>query len=468
MGSKLMYLACGYGIFVIIGRMLGPSDLGVFGIVFTALNIVFIFLRNGVPQAASTFIGGDPHKARAISQKAIKLNLFFGAFLFGIFFLGSDSIAADILKDKRLCSSLRLASLSIIPVALYNGFSGTLLGARYYRKEAIGATLTSICRIIFSFFFILIGCSINGVIVAYALAAVAGTGFLSLFCKFGKSTYQAPTKSMILFAIPLIMSGGIITLLLNIDSIFVKRITGSDELVGFYFAAASASHALYHIFSAFGVTLLPSIAGSCEKGNTELTRKYANQAIRYSMMLAIPFVSMVCGSSEELMQLLYGSPFVASSKPFACLMLATLFLVLAYNANMCIAAVGKPWVCILFYGLGTAMAASLLSFLVPKYGIIGGGIAMVLACFLCLLLSLFYVEYRINRTIRWVSVFRILSSALPIYFMILYFPVHGLLLLPWYLFSFIIYGLLMWGLGEWTSEDAEVIKGILSQHKSGA
>lgn len=461
MGSKFAYLICGYGIFVVVGRILGPRELGVFGIVFATLNIAFLFLRNGVPQAAARHIGGDSKKAAPVLEKAIKINLLWGLFLFAVFFIGAEIIASNILKDTGLAFFLRLGSLTIIPVALYNAFSGSLLGVRDFKKEAIGAAVTSTARIAFAVIFILFGLAVQGVILAYALAAFLGTVLLRAFCKFPNSGYRLSTKAMISFAIPLIINGGMVTLLLNIDSLLVKRITGSDELVGFYFAAASAAHALYHIFAAFGATLLPSIAASYERKDMKLTRKYIYQAIRYSMVLSLPLVALICGKSNELMVLLYGDAFNAAGAPFMYLALGSFFFILAHNTIMCITALGRPWTGSVFYVVGVGAAVALTLPLVERYGIAGAGIAMSLGYLLCLVLSISYIQWRFAGIVDWVSVIRIFVSAAVVYAASSYIPIRGFMLLPWYGILLGLYGALIWGLGEWAREDAEVLKGII-------
>jgi O-antigen/teichoic acid export membrane protein len=461
MGAKFTYLICGYGIFVMVGRIFGPRDLGVFGIVFATLNIVFLFLRNGVPQAAAKHIGGDPGKAASVLAKALTINLIWSLFLFIAFLVGSEIIASNFLKDGSLEPFLRLGALTIIPVALYNVLGGSLLGVRDFKKEAIGTAFTSMARIGFVVVFILFGLGVQGVILAYALAPLSGAALMYAFCKFPKSGYRLSTSAMVSFAIPLIINGGTVTLLLSIDSVLVKRITGSDELVGLYFAAASAAHGLYHVFSAFGVTLLPSIAGSSARRDMRLTRKYIYQAIRYNMVLSVPVAALICGSSQALMQLLYGGAFISAGRPFTYLVLGALFLILSQNTIMCITALGRPWIGPAFYALGIVCAVPLLFTLINRYGIDGAGIAMALACFFCLTMSVTYIQLCFAGTVEWISMIRILISAVVIYGASVYFPVGGLMLFPWYSLLLIVYCVLIWGLGEWGKEDTEVLKGLL-------
>jgi len=78
--SKLIYLFCGYIIYIVIGRVLGPNNYGIFGVVFALLNIVYLFLKSGVPQSTAKYIAGDESNAYPVMMAALRIQLLWAIF----------------------------------------------------------------------------------------------------------------------------------------------------------------------------------------------------------------------------------------------------------------------------------------------------------------------------------------------------------------------------------------------------
>ncbi|MBW1817720.1 MAG: oligosaccharide flippase family protein, partial [Deltaproteobacteria bacterium] len=187
MVSKVSYLLCAYAINIFIGRYLGPEKYGIFGVVFALTNIAYLFLTSGLPQATSKYVGGDISKATPVMKAALKLQLPWSLFLFALFFAGAGPISSIILNDSGLAFYIRVAALTIVPLALFNVYQGALLGSAEFGKEAIGLILRSVIRLFSVIVFVLWGFGIKGAIAGYVCAAVAGAIIARSFCKFPAS-----------------------------------------------------------------------------------------------------------------------------------------------------------------------------------------------------------------------------------------------------------------------------------------
>ena len=130
--AKLTYLFCGYVIFIVIARILGPNKYGIYGVIFAFLYIVFLFLRSGIPYSVPKYIAGDESIAYPILKSALKIQLAWATFLCLLLFVGAEVFAKLVFKDESLAHYLRLAALTIIPFALYNVYDSVLLGIRNF------------------------------------------------------------------------------------------------------------------------------------------------------------------------------------------------------------------------------------------------------------------------------------------------------------------------------------------------
>lgn len=459
--SKLIYLSCGFMIFVVMGRLLGPNDYGIFGVVFILINFAYFFLRSGIPNSVVKYIAGDESIAYPVMKAALRVQFLWAVFLFVLFFGGAEFITSVILKDEELTTYIRIASLTIIPFALHNVYDSTLLGVRNFSKEATTLIFRSIIRVVLVVGFILLGFGIGGAIAGYFCAAVLGTLLGRSFCRFPRSNVRYSARKLVSFAIPLIISGGMVTLLLNMDSLFVKRILGHNDQIGFYFAASTTAHSLYHLFTAFGATLLPSIARSYGNNDIELTKKYIHQAVRYILIITMPIVAVVSATSRELMDLLYGNDFLPAALPLSILILGNALFALSFTLNITIVAIGRPWVAASFYLLAVLSGIACNVLLIGKYGLLGAGIAVSIAYTICLIASSTYIYIKFRTLFHWLSMCRIVFASAGIYMIAKSFPVSGIMLPLYYILLFLLYGFFVFLSGELNSEDYEVVRGVL-------
>ncbi len=461
--SKLIYLICGYAIYVLVGRVLGPSQYGILGVVFATLNFPYIFLKNGVPQATAKYIGGDISIAYPVMSTAMRIQLPWGALLFLLVFGGSEIISSRVLKDAGLAPYIRLASFTIIPLTLYTIYESTLIGIRDFAKGALGMAFTSIIRLFSVSAFLVFGFAIDGVLIGFVCAAMIGTLIVKSFCKFRQSIPRYSANKIMSFAVPLVITGGMVTLLLNIDSILVKRIMGDDTQVGFYFAAATIAHALYQVFGAFGITLLPSIANSYKRNDYELTKKYVCQVFRYILIMSIPVAAVISATSTELIIFIYGDAFHPAGLPLSILIFGISFFGLSTALNTSISAMDHPWIATVFYLLPVISIIPLSLALIGKYGLVGAAVAISGAYGISLIGSLVYIQINLRGIINWSSLGRLLFAGGVTYIIARSLATPGPVLLAYYVLLFLLDGLIVLLLGEWEREDYDVLRGLLGQ-----
>jgi O-antigen/teichoic acid export membrane protein len=79
---QFVFLVAGYAIHAGLGRILGPSLYGTFGVVITLVTILNLILTSGIPRAVSRYIAIDHRTSRAIKKTAEKIVLIFSLMAF--------------------------------------------------------------------------------------------------------------------------------------------------------------------------------------------------------------------------------------------------------------------------------------------------------------------------------------------------------------------------------------------------
>jgi stage V sporulation protein B len=461
--SKVVYILSTYLIYISIGRILGPEDFGIFGTVFAILNVLYVFFLSGLTPSVARHIAGDESIARPVTWAALKIQLIVAISLSSLIFFGAEFIALKVLGDNNFTFYIRLASLTIIPIALINVYVGALLGVRSFIKVALTLIVRSIVRAALTIGLVLAGFGISGAIFGYICSAFIGVLFIRLLCNFPKSNTQYNTKKLVVFAIPLLISGGLVSLLLNMDTVLLKRIIGDNDQVGYYIAASTIAQSLYFLITAFNTSLLPSMSLSYKNNDLALTRKYIHQSIRYLFLIYVPIVAIVSATSQELTVFLYGDNFQSAGLPLSILIFGVAFFSLSLVLSTIIVAIGRPWISTSFFTLAVFLSLISNLFLIKAYGLVGAAVATSLACFLSFVLNGLYVFQRFKIFIRLLSLCRILAAGSFIYMIAKIIPITSVTLPLCYVLLIILYAIIIFILHELQNEDYKVIRGIIKK-----
>ncbi len=182
-------------------------------------------------------------------------------------------------------------------------------------------------------------------------------------------------KPILTQAWPFALAGLLSSIMLNTDMLMLGWFRGAEE-VGFYSAAQKIVLLLYLLPGFLSVSLFPSfsrLAGTRD----ERFRLLLEKGIAASLLLAFPLVAGGIVLAPQIINLVYGAPYLPSSATFVILAL-TFFIVFpgifisnaifAYNRQKVLTA----------YVAGGALGNIILNFLlIPPYGIVGSALATV-------------------------------------------------------------------------------------------
>ncbi len=462
--TKVVYLCCGLVMHVFLGRYLGPRMYGIAGVVITFLFIVRSFGITGIYQTISKFVSANKDKSGAIKTVSLKVQAGFTLFLAAILYLLAEQLA-DFLNDPSLVLYLKLSALLVPIMAIYAAYHAFLNGMRWFGRQATVINIYAFTRMSVVVILVITGFKVYGVIGGYFFGALLATLAGYFFCRKINQGETFSAVKIIMFSIPVVIFFTCNNSLLHLDLLFVKAMTGSNELTGYYTSAATLSKTFYTLFSSFGITLLPSISESFEAKNIDLTERYIRQSTRYFFMLSIPAGFAVSFSASPLIEIIYSSGYSSAGDILGVLVWGHIFFTVFFLFSSVIIGIGKPYIALLFGSVLVPLDILLNLMLIPSYGTAGAAFATVITTASGVIAAGTYITLKFSSPIKLLSIVRIGAAGLIAGLTLLFKP-DGFLLILYYIIPGTAYFILLVAFREFKKEDFKTLKDLLTKRKT--
>ncbi len=164
----------------------GAEGMGLLSLTMSVYGFAVTFATAGVALAVTRLVAAalgraEGERARRVLRSALIYALAFGGGAAFFLYFGSDFIAVKLLSDIRTRASLRLLSVSLLPIALSAVYSGYFIAVRRVIHNAVTQVFEQFVRISLTFG----GLTLAGGDVEYAcLALVGGSSLAELFSFF--------------------------------------------------------------------------------------------------------------------------------------------------------------------------------------------------------------------------------------------------------------------------------------------
>lgn len=382
--AKVVFVLVGYGIHMYLGKRLTPSVYGSIGVIMSIININYNFLSNGARQAASHLIASNNYDNRDLIKKSYGYQLLIAGILSLLNYSGADMISA-VLNHPELAAYIRITAIIIPFTAVYFINVGILNGFKLLVCEGITVTLYPLARLsIIPFVEIIFDDSILGTVIGFFLAAVVGCIVSSTFLlKKVKDTNTSAqkvkgveyTKQIIDFLAFFLC----VTIILNMDMLFVNALVADGNEVGYYTGAANFSKVSYYLLSAVYLVALPTITAQYSKGNNKKCRETIRQLLNLIMSFILPIVTIAGPICGNLMEVFYTKEYRNAAVPTELLMISQFFLGMFVVLNILICSTtNKKYSTLLGCGI-VCIDAFLCTVLIPPLSILGAALASLIS-----------------------------------------------------------------------------------------
>lgn len=441
---------------IIIARLWGQTNFGIFSLAFSIFSIVAAIscfgLDRGVTRNIAFQKGRKNHEQiiRLISS-SLSITFIISIITSGCLYFLSDSIALYVFQTPQLSIALRIFSIALpffnvltVLLSIFRGFQNV---KPFVLFQQIALSLLFFLFLIPPFF---INFSVNSIFYAYVFAIIGSLLLLLIYLKIFSqirlpriSDFHLMTaKNLMFFSLPLVGTTLLQRIIQWTDTIMIGGLQ-TAAIVGLYNAARPLSLFLTAPLSAILLMFTPMVSSMYgAKRNDDMRRSFIT-ITRWLCILTIPLFLFFILFPDTLLGLFFGSSFIPAALTLQILSIGAILQNLTGPNGAYLLALGKSKI-IFYASLATAIInIGLNVWLIPLYGIEGAAVASSISIVSVNAIKCFYL-YRIHRVhpvhrnIVLPSIISIGISVLTIYIIQIYLP-PSLLLLPVFLLLFYVY-----------------------------
>lgn len=306
---------------VVMARLLGPSDYGLYSVALIAPNLMLLFTDFGVISALVRFTAKFKSEGRSESIGGlIKTGLMFqlaaSLLMLLLTFTFSDTLVVHLLNRSGATSLINLSSLLIVGNVLALTSSNVFIGLDKMDKTAAISITQATIKVILAPILIILGFGIVGAltghVLGYLIAGVIGAVMTIRISKLPRYTsdrnpgFIPNLTLMVRYGIPLYTSTLITGLLIQYQSVILAWFTMNVE-IGNYFAAAKFLTAVMLLTTPISTVLFPAFSKLDPKHDSPDLRNLFTNSLKYTLLLLIPTTAFITVNSEALVALFYGS-----------------------------------------------------------------------------------------------------------------------------------------------------------------
>lgn len=446
-------------IIIYLARYLGAIGYGKYSFVFAFISFFAIITDFGL----NTIIARDTARDKGIAAKLITNAAAMKAVL-SIIAIGSAIILINLMgypEDTK-------AYVAILALTLvFNAFGGLYYAVFQANMKVEYGIVASLADRIISASLIIGIIFLNGTLLQI-IAAVTFSRFISFFIsyfysrKFIKQIFEFDLtiwKYLLSESWPLILTGVFIMVNMRIDQVMLSKMTG-DASVGYYSAAVNLVESLGIIPMAFMTSVFPLLAESFGRSREEHTKIY-ELSFKYLNMLVIPIAAGTTLLAAPIILFFYGNNFLPSVPGLQVLIWSEIFLFMGIVYSNLLVSTGAQKIIFVLTGVSAAVNILLNLLLIPMYGIIGAGIATVVAYALDSIIGLVLSSTRKYFISFWKSTIKPGIASIIMAFFIYYFSFSAEISV---VFGAVVYFGILYIFKGFTKYDLEIFKQVLRKH----
>ena len=306
-----------------MGRILGPANYGILGVI---LSIIYIFsiglntLQIGITKFTSDFNAKKEYsKVSYLINRSVKKLTIYGIMLLIIFILITPLLSKFL---NITVTPLLIISPSIIFLMLLPINRGSLQGLQRFKGLSLNLVIEGTVKLFSGILLVLLGFGVYGAIISivlsYAISFFAGFYPLKDIIKINKKKFD--TKKVYKFSLPILIALISLTLMYSIDLILVKHFFNAVE-AGYYTAASSLGKVLFFATLSISQVMFPKVSELYNKN--EKHKHLLIKSLLINLIIIIPAIIIYYLFPRLIVNILFGPKFleiIPYIGPFAVIM----------------------------------------------------------------------------------------------------------------------------------------------------
>lgn len=372
---------------LVIARLLGPRDFGLYSILFALQNVVILVAGFGAAPVVTKYIAehrvSRPKLVGAILSTSLLSALCFSVLTSSAYFLMSDFIANEIYGQPILVPLIRLAAVAILTTTMISIGTSTLQGFQSIQLLSKLNVFNALVRAALAYLIIsqlsLLGvaaCWIAGGVIFLAILGKVVLGLLKQEgIHLGIQMDGEILRKIAYLALPSLLSGVAVAVALWFAKTHLALAVSLSH-VGFYQVADSLNRVVLFIPLAVGVPLLPVVSELQARDRAQLSRT-ASQVLKASASLTLPAALSLGLMSRFALVVLFGEKYQGAWEITYTLSMAVFLMSMGSIIGTVLTGSGKMWQALGFNCLWMLSFVSLSWVLVYSHGLNGLGWAYV-------------------------------------------------------------------------------------------
>ncbi|MFX0061320.1 MAG: flippase [Candidatus Hermodarchaeota archaeon] len=423
--SSLFTMATSLIVSILLGRMLGAGELGIYRMTMTLFNLIIVFVIIGLPSATTKFIAdykNSKSETNQILSAALILFVGIGILTAILLFIFSGWIE-NFFNMPGLAFLLQIIVFAV-PLRLINFIVYSYLtGSGLMKWRSIFIIIESITMLILSIGLVFLGYGAVGAVIAFLISLLLNACLLLLRIRVWKlltfSNIRLQTIRLVKFGVQVFLGAVVNEINYQADTLLIGYFS-DEESVGFYTPAKTLSQGLMVIPNAVEKVTYPAISEYWKAQRYDVVEALLQRSVRFTGSFLYFLGLIAFFFAEEAIFLLYTEAFEPSIVILQILLIGIVANgALSRSIGGTLAAINRPDIPVRIVTVITIFDIVIIIILMPMYGIAGAAIATMLSFILRGLLGLFFSFHYTNSRIeyRWL----IKSITFTLLFLFLYY-----------------------------------------------
>ena len=448
----------------VLTKNLSLEEYGLWGLVFTTCSLTMPLTSLGLGTAMSSFISSAKNK-KTVSDgfvSVLMVRLLLSLIIALLFFLFSDKIANAFFGGN--IDIVKITSIFIILTTVDPIFKRFLRILRHVKTLSILKIVEGYGALFLYIIVFYFGGGLYDIILAALLFKIFIIVFLLFYLR-NRINYKLPNFSILskflkygLPTLPSSMSFWIVNLS---DRYFISFFLGTAAL-GIYSASYSLGN-IPRLFSALiNFIIMIAVSKLYDEGKFDEVKDHLSYALKYFLMLSIPFVFGSLFMSESIIMLLTTNE-IAEGSSHVTFIISLAHLVLGiYSVFTYVLLVTKKTKILTYTWLIPLPLNLILNyFLIPYIGIMGAAYTTLLAYLLAMFFVIFFSNKEFKFSIDWNFILKSIYSSIIMSVLILCVkPQENISIILTLIFSIVIYFTSLFTFGAFNESEIKFLKKI--------
>lgn len=401
--GEISFKVLGYITSIVITRTVGPAIFGIFILANIITNIGHIFSSLGLGEGLLRFVAfykgrEDIPRLKGMIIFSTKVVFLLSLFLTMVIFYSSDLIANRLFHNPEVGGALKILIISIPFLAIGGLWLNSIQSFQIIKYQVyIQKIYQPVIRLISLVIFFLLGLKLVGILLAGIISAFVGAIFAFYYLKkifpihrrLPVPVYEK--RKIINFSMPLYFNQFLNLIILSIGFLMLGYFRTSVE-VGIYAAATKVAVLVALPLASFNTIFAPMISEFYSRNEMSKLEGLFKIVTKWIFVLSLPVFLLFILFAQPIMGI-FGGGFVAGALVLIVLGGGELINAGVGSVGYILMMTGRSKIILLNSSILCALNILLNYMLIPRYGIIGAGIATGLSIALINILRLAEVYY---------------------------------------------------------------------------